>query len=515
MITLTSPTTRELAQPWRNAIAVGRAFDLTRKDLLDHLAFLQREIGYRYCRYHAVFDDDMGVVVRRADGSLAYQWHHVDQVYDALLAIGLRPFVELNPMPAALASGTQTMFDFDMNVTPPKDYGQWEHLVEAFTRHLVDRYGMNEVRQWYFEVWNEPNLNGFWSGTMADYFVLYDASARAVKRVDDKLRIGGPATSKASWIEEFITHCHRTGSPVDFLSTHLYPQDEYVDYHDRNGSPHVPGAYFTDRVKAVTAQVRASSLPHLEIHWTEWNSLSTSSSANIEWINNRHVDDLHGAAVVARSCIALDGAADTLCWWVASDVFFESGLSSCAYSFTYGLLTIHGIPKASFHAFRFLKQLSGRVMAEQRSGTRPAAADLIATWDGQVLRIMAWNFRILEDATPPGWRETVTLPCTGPARLLTAVIGEGHGSAWESWVAMGRPHNLSVSEDTLLRAHATPTWQARLVAPVAGLVALDLDLAPGEVLYAELRAQGEEAMPRKADAKALAVWNKNMGEVSR
>jgi hypothetical protein len=95
-------------QPWRNAISVGRAFDLVRSDLLDHLRVLQREIAYRYCRFHAVFDDDMQVVVRRPDGSLAFQWRNVDQVYDALLGTGLKPFVELIPMPTALASGTQT-----------------------------------------------------------------------------------------------------------------------------------------------------------------------------------------------------------------------------------------------------------------------------------------------------------------------------------------------------------------------------------------------------------------------
>lgn len=145
--------------------------------------------------FHAIFDDDMNVVVRRKDGTLAFQWYQVDQVYDALLKMGIRPFVELNPMPKELASGTQTMFGYKMNVTPPKSYQEWSALIEAFASHLIVHYGAEEVRQWYFEVWNEPNLKGFWSGSKEGYFKLYAASAFALKKVDKQLRIGGPASA--------------------------------------------------------------------------------------------------------------------------------------------------------------------------------------------------------------------------------------------------------------------------------------------------------------------------------
>ena len=159
----------------------------------------QTILGYPYCRFHAIFDDEMDVVRRdKQTGKLIFQWHEVDKVYDALLKLSIRPFVKLNPMPAAMASGTQTMFHYKMNVTPPKSYEEWEILVEAFTRHMVERYGIEEVRQWYFEVWNEPNLSVFWSGTQDEYWKLYTASAKAIKRVDEKLRVGGPASSKGN-----------------------------------------------------------------------------------------------------------------------------------------------------------------------------------------------------------------------------------------------------------------------------------------------------------------------------
>ena len=265
-----SPAPGQLRMPWRNCVAVGRAYLLLRADLLEQFAAAQKELGYRYCRFHALFDRDMDVVERAKDGSLTFKWHQIDKIYDALLAMGIRPFVELNPMPDALASGTQQLFWYKANVTPPQDYREWELLVHEFAKHLVRRYGLDEVRKWYFEVWNEPNLSGFWSGTKDEYFKLYKASADGLKSVDGGLRIGGPASSKANWIQDMIDYCTDNSVPLDFISTHLYPQDEQVDYPDRKGSPYGVGEYFPAKIKSVKEIVANSKRPDLEIHWTEW-----------------------------------------------------------------------------------------------------------------------------------------------------------------------------------------------------------------------------------------------------
>jgi len=257
----------QLTMPWRNCIAVGRANNLLRADILEHLAYAQKIMGYRYCRFHALFDDEMDVVRRdEKTGKLIFQWHQVDKVYDALLKLGIRPFVELNPMPKVMASGTQLMFHYNMNVTPPKSYDEWELLVSAFTSHMVERYGLDEVRKWYFEVWKEPNLSGFWSGTQDEYWKLYTASAKAVKGVDAQLRIGGPASSKGNWIKEIITYTTKNKVPLDFVSTHLYPQDEQVQYPDRVGSHYKVGDFFSATVNEVKEWVKNSERPDLEIH---------------------------------------------------------------------------------------------------------------------------------------------------------------------------------------------------------------------------------------------------------
>ncbi len=237
-----------LRKPWKSTIATGYAPLHLREDLQSHLAILQRTVGYRYCRFHGLFHDDMAVVARRKDGSLAFRWAQVDKVFDSLLQVGLRPHVELSTMPVALASGTTTIDDWEWNTTPPRDYAEWGQLVGAFARHCLDRYGLDEIAQWYYEVWNEPNIN-FWTGSQQDYWNLYDVSAAALKAVSPRLRVGGPVTAHAAWIPEMISHCATKGVPLDFISTHIYSQDEFVEYPGLRGSPHKPGMFIPDVVR--------------------------------------------------------------------------------------------------------------------------------------------------------------------------------------------------------------------------------------------------------------------------
>lgn len=516
MIVVGQESSAPLKMPWKNCISVGRAYDLTRDDLLEHLRFLQQEIGYKYCRFHALFHDDMNVVSRDANGQLIYRWHHIDKVYDSLLAMGLRPFVELNPMPSALASGTQKMFHYAMNVTPPADYSEWQSLVFNFTRHCVQRYGIDEVRQWYFEVWNEPNLSGFWSGTKDEYWQLYDAAAAGVKAVDSKLRIGGPATSKANWIADMIEHCVHNDVPLDFVSTHLYPQDEYVQYEDRKGSPHALGAFFADTIRGVQETVRASALPDLEIHWTEWNTQSTDSTANITWGDNIYVDSLFGASFIARNCIETDEACDTLCYWTASDIFEEGPIPSSPFSATYGLVTIHGIAKAHCNAFRALAKLRGPRLETQLASSTPQGCGVCATREGAITHVLLWNHKLVETPEQSRWQATLRLE--GLTQKQVAVLSHiraGAGSPYESWLDMGRPQNLSNAQQKLLRAHAEPHHSFQVIEPAEGAVQIAFDLGPNEVIYIECSPADATMNAPMSQHEEFVEWDRLMGEKSR
>jgi len=511
-----------LRRPWKNGIAVGRAYDLTRADLLGHLRWLQRAVGFRSCRFHAVFHDDMAVVRRHKDGSLVYQWHHLDKVYDALQEIGLRPFVELNPMPAALASGAQTMFHYQMNVTPPRDWAEWQDLVRAFTAHCVERYGLAEVRQWHFEVWNEPNLPAFWSGTKAEYFQLYTHAARAVKSVDANLRVGGPASSKAHWLADLIGFCHTNNVPLDFISTHLYPQDEFVEFASRAASPHKPGEFFSATVRGARQTVAASPMPHLPIHWTEWNTQLATSATDVTWGENRYVDSLHGASFVARHMVELDDAADTFTFWVASDIFEESPIPNAPFSHTYGMLTIHGIPKATANAFRLLERLRGPRLGFMPDEPLPPFCGGVATREGDSIHVLLWNDSPPEVRGACTWSDTLKLAL--PAGETSAVwiattshIRAGAGSPFETWEAMGRPLNLSPTQIKLLRNAAEPAIQVTVLMLSSGTLTMPFAIAPNEVLHVEFRPQGPTAAPNSLERSPHEVvsFEAQLGEKSR
>lgn len=495
-----------LLKPWKSTIATGRAYLHLRDDLRSHLAKLQRCVGFRYCRFHGLFHDEMAVVARRKDGRLAFRWAQVDKVYDSLLQIGLRPHVELSSMPVALASGTTTIDDWEWNVTPPTNYAEWGQLVTAFARHCVERYGLEEVAQWYFEVWNEPNIN-FWTGTQEDYWKLYDTSAVALKSVSPRLRVGGPVTARAEWIPEMISHCSKAGVPLDFISTHIYPQDEYVLYPGRRGSPHKPGMFVPDIVRSVRDSVRRSAMPDLEIQFTEWNSLVPLPDGTIAWDHNPCLDDVSGAATVCDLVTAVDADCETFCWWCASDVFEEGGMPQSEFSGTYGLFTLNGLPKATLNAFRFLNRLRGGRLEVQHEGLAPGQG-VVATAEGESRQILLWHRILHEVGEQHPWDAVIEIPWAESAEpvLVQQRITPGAGSCYETWQSLGAPQDLSPAERELLEVHAVP--DARLFRPAVEnkRVKHAFRLAPGEVLYLELQLRGAAALPNGPLRQELAAW---------
>ena len=219
-------------------VGAGRANEGLRADWQRQLTYAHRELGFKYIRMHGLFTDDMGVYREDSRGNPEYNWQYIDELYDFLESIGMKPFVELSFMPNALASGRKTIFWWRGNVTPPREMKKWTDFIRAFVLHEQERYSDAEVRTWYFEVWNEPNLSGFFSGTQQQYFDLYAATARAIKSVSPDYKVGGPATAGCAWVPEFIHFCDTNHAPVDFISTHTYGVESgFLDEHGDTGIP--------------------------------------------------------------------------------------------------------------------------------------------------------------------------------------------------------------------------------------------------------------------------------------
>src|SRR5450432_1592057 len=196
---------------WQDCVGADHPGILLRKENLAQLRLAHNELGFKYIRFHGIFSDDMEAY-RELDGRPIYNFEKIDAVYDAILKIGMKPFVEIGFMPHDLATGNKTIFYWKANGSPPKDYGKWADFIAAFIHHLETRYGKSEVAKWRFEIWNEPNLDGFWTdGNQQNYFQLYDITTKAIKTADSDLLVGGPATAGAAWVPEFIEHAKAAG----------------------------------------------------------------------------------------------------------------------------------------------------------------------------------------------------------------------------------------------------------------------------------------------------------------
>ena len=258
---------------WEQMFGSGRAILTLRESYRRDLRAVKQATDFKFVRFHAILHDEIGIYDEDSHGVPRYNFSYVDQVYDGLLENGVRPFVELSFMPRKLASQkTVQSFSYHPFVAPPRDYARWDALIRNFAAHLIARYGIDEVAQWYFEVWNEPNLD-FWAGVpaQASYWTLYDHTARALKQVDPRLRVGGPSTAQAAWVSAFIRHTSEQQVPLDFVSTHVYANDKSQDVFGTHEQ--ISRAQMVCRAaKKVHDEVTASARPNMPIIWGEYNA---------------------------------------------------------------------------------------------------------------------------------------------------------------------------------------------------------------------------------------------------
>ncbi|HEX5111272.1 MAG TPA: hypothetical protein VFV79_00385, partial [Saprospiraceae bacterium] len=353
----------QLNTMFKECVGAGRANEGLRADWQQQLAYVKKECGFKYIRMHGLLTDDMGVYKEDKHGNPEYNYMYVDVLFDFLHSIGMKPFVELGFMPSALASGNKTIFWWRGNVTPPKDYEKWESLIRNLVQHFTDRYGVDEVKTWYFEVWNEPNLDGFWAGTREEYFKLYQHSARAVKSVNSSYRVGGPGTAGAAWESEMIDFCDKNSVPIDFISTHSYGVKQgYLDEFGNTGTvlANEPMALSKDVIQS-RKEISDSRNPNLALHYTEWSASYTPADPI-------H-DSYHEAAYVLQKLKEVGSATNSMSYWVFTDIFEEAGPRFKPFHGGFGMLTIQGINKPVFYAYQFLNRLGNTELVNDDRGS--------------------------------------------------------------------------------------------------------------------------------------------------
>ncbi|ANW97423.1 glycoside hydrolase [Wenyingzhuangia fucanilytica] len=499
---------------WSKMVGAGRANEGLRAGWLEQLQQVQENCGFEYVRFHGLFHDDMFPIVEER-GKLHYNWQYIDDLFDRMLDLKVKPFVELAFFPSSMAAeDSKTVFWWKAKVTPAEDsFEKWHDLVKAFTQHCVDRYGIEEVLTWYFEVWNEPNLYPFfWHGTKSQYFELYKQSAIAVKSVDKRLKVGGPSTSNfvpdarfdgeiinnevseavfkvddinkldwhGVWIEDFLKYCKKEKLPVDFITTHPYPTD--YAFNPETGK----GRGLTRFVKSLKIDlewlnktIKESAFPNAEVHLTEWNTSPSSRDA-------MH-DRLPSAAYIVRSNLDCIGLTNSLSFWTFTDIFEEKGGASSIFHGGFGMINFQGLVKPSYHAYRMLHQLEDEkiykddyLFVSKNSKTGKVAA-------------LAYNYPAeYENSVPSGTNKreegtskklNFTLEGLKEGTMFKIeILDKDHGNIHNFWESMGKPEPPTREEIKIMKAYANTMKTEYVKVDKKGVLTINHEITPWSVV---------------------------------
>ena len=469
---------------WEECVGSCRAYTALREDYRKQLKKAHDDLGYKYVRFHGLFNDDMSVCLEKTfqnpdiPNKIIYNFVNIDNIFDFLLSIGMKPFVEIGFMPVCLASDNKTCFHYKGNITPSKDYSEWNKLIYAFVEHLSERYGKEEIRSWFFEVWNEPNLSFFWSGTQEQYFELYENTARIIKRFDGDLKVGGPATSINAWITDMIKFCETNNVPLDFVSTHHYPSDDPLWRRGRTDTnmdivtelyqSGEWGKYKRGVIKDMTLRARKEAGEY-PLYYTEWNTSAMLGE-------DQH-DEEYAATMIAKILSDNDGLVEGYGYWTFSDIFEEDGQLEGAYHGGFGLMNYYGVPKPVYRCFQLFHE-SGRERYDVSSESTDSNVEIIALSIPNGIRVIAYNHNVPE-AEIKDEMIRINLPEGIQVKKMSAQrIDKENCNPKKSWKDMGSPKYLK--EDQVNQLHKASQLRREelksmeILVPAQGICAIDL-----------------------------------------
>ena len=502
---------------WSKCVGAGRANEGLRAAWQEHLKTVVDECGFEYVRFHGLFHDDM-CVYRIIDGEEVFNFQYIDDLFDAMLKIGIRPVVELAFMPSDMTDETRTLFWWKANVNPPSDWNKWGELVSKAVSHFAERYGVDEVKKWYFEVWNEPNLhNAFWTGGKAKYFKMYKVTSKAVKSVDPEFKVGGPATSNyvpddrfagdtddtskhmthklkniddadwhPVWIEEFMDFCEKNDLPVDFISEHPYPTDFALDGHGETTGRSRKADSIRDDLKLIREIVNNSPYKNAEILMTEWSSSPSPR-------DNSH-DYAPAAAYIVKSNIESRGYVDALAYWTFTDIFEEGGAGNTAFHGGFGMINYQGIKKPAYYAYKFLNELGDTEVAVgenyivTKDSLRGKAAILAWNYDSDTMKTaltMTNSFEDTEAVVKEGKKKHTSFEVGGfdpEVCFSVETVNDKHGCAMGLYKKLGYPSSLSPRKIRLLKNRAESIKTDVIKADKRGVLKVERNMKPWEIM---------------------------------
>ena len=444
---------------WEGVLNIDQFRWLVRADVQEQLALAHQELGGRHVRAVGMYDDEMRVFCPSPGAFMGYEppeprtnWQMVDSVMDALLDRGLNPMFTTTFVPSALASGPLTVFSTKAHTSPPKDLHAWARLVQESVTHAVDRYALAVVRQWYFEVWNEPNLQGwFWGGDRDQFFQLWRATYDAIKAVDADFRVGGPSCARAEWIDELLEFGQRHGCSPDYVIGHIYNNDSSGDaalapfagaqLAENNTSPDAA----INAIRSVRERLNRHGYRG-EIHWNEWGR-------SFHGVDRRRETPAE-AAFIVRLLAETSQQADAFAYWCLSDIYDQVGYGREAFHGGYGLLNLQGLRKPAYHAFTMLSRLGTRRIFVEGDGV-DSFCHAIATAPQQgKAHLLIYGYEHEDSATTCSVDVEVDLPPQTRGVQLYR-IDSGENNVVADWRALGSPAYLSRAQTAELAARNT------------------------------------------------------------
>ncbi|MBW8895569.1 MAG: beta-xylosidase, partial [Acidobacteria bacterium] len=418
-----------------------------------------------------------------ASGRPVYDWTIVDRIFDTYMERKMKPLVQIGFMPKALstkpepyqhnwAAGVQYSQIYTGWAYPPTDYSKWGELVYQWARHTVQRYGANEVKTWYWEVWNEPDI-GYWQGTPEEFQKLYDFAADGLKRALPEAKIGGPEVTGPNGVrtqqllKDFLEHCLRgtnyatgqRGSPLDFVTFHAKGAPRVVDGHVRMGISNQLRAISNGfQIVASYPELRTSPIVIGESDPEGCAACSVRTNPENAYRNGT-VYSSYTAAQIARTFELADLHQVNLLGSVTWAFEFEGQPPFAGFRD----LATNGIDKPVLNVFRML----GKMHGDRVSVTSTSAADVqtirdagvraepdvyaLATRSDRAMEVLVWNYHDDDVAAPPA-TVTMTIDGLSPGRPTVTEyrVDDRHSNAYEAWKTMGSPQSLTSAQRSAL-----------------------------------------------------------------
>lgn len=468
----------ESKQTWKFCVGSGNAKLALQSDYQKQLKQVHEELGFKRVRFHGLFNDGL-YVVRDVNDLFnvgmptphirEYSFQQIGKVLDAIIETGVQPFIELGMMPRVFTSSDKKIFKYNDYISPPKEMKEWTDLIERFIKFIIDRYGLEEVKEWFFEVWNEPDISNFWGGTQEDYFELYANTARTIKKINKELKVGGPSTAKTRWVQEFHDFCTTKNVPIDFISTHQYPGDalghsfsrekhmekmEKVLKKESNSLLSVAREILCDEEKIKSypsnllvnnARIAKEQAGEFPLYYTEWNTTSICVAP--------HNDSAMSAAYIVKTCLEVDDILSGTSFWTFSDIFEELAYFTDPFNGAFGLLTIDGIEKPSYYGFKFLHNL-GKDKHILKEGDDHIHVSLHRKENELQIIMTNHHFDLLNTRSEEYHFEFIGIE--GVQGVTELKINEEDGNSTNEWKKIGSPKPLKKNEIEKIKEQSIP-----------------------------------------------------------